>query len=355
MRNYHEPIQIRTEVGKPADTSVLVIYTGGTIGMDYDPTGSFLVPFDFAQIMERVPELAYFDFQITVLQLLNPIDSSDISPNHWLELAQIIEKFYDDYDGFVVLHGTDTMAYSASALSFLLENLGKPVIFTGSQLPIAHSRTDGRENFVSALEIAATKKVRIPEVCIFFDNLLLRANRTRKVQSSKFTAFKSENYPPLAVAGITIEYNETVMLSMPEKPLKVHQAFDSRVFFLKIFPGIHRNYLVTLLSISDIQCVVMESYGSGNVPTNEDFLDILHEAIQKGKLIYNISQCSGGRVKQGRYGAGHRLNQIGVIEGADITPEAAITKLMFLLALEKNKTDLTQLLLTSLRGEITIK
>ncbi len=355
MRNYHKPIQIRTAVGEPADTSIFVIYTGGTIGMDYDPTGSFLVPFDFGQIMEQVPELGRFDFQLTVLQLINPIDSSDICPEHWVELAQIIEEFYAHYDGFVILHGTDTMAYSASALSFLLENLGKPVIFTGSQLPISHARTDGRENFISALEIAATKKVCIPEVCIFFDNLLLRANRTRKVQSSKFTAFKSENYPPLALAGITIDYNESAILPMPNKPLKVHQTFDSRVFFVKIFPGIHRNYLAKILELPDIKSIVMESYGSGNVPTDDEFLEILQETIQKGKIIYNISQCNGGRVKQDMYGAGYRLNQIGVIEGADITPESAVTKLMFLTSFEQNIQKITKLLQISLRGEMTLK
>ena len=352
MQNYHEPIQIPTTVGHPSETSILVIYTGGTIGMDYDPTGSFLIPFDFSQIMEKVPELARFDFQLTVLQLRKPIDSSDITPSHWIELAEIIRDSYNDYDGFVILHGTDTMAYSASALSYLLENLGKPVIFTGAQLPIGHTRTDGRKNFVSALEIVANQNVVIPEVCIFFDNYLFRGNRTRKVQSSKFTAFKSENYPPLAVASITIEYNTPYILSPPTKPLQVHTELNQNVFFIKIFPGIQKHYLTQALEIPHLQGIVIETYGSGNAPTDEKFLKILQEATHRNIVIYNVSQCNGGKVRQSMYGAGHKLNEIGIIEGIDITPEAAVTKLMFLIALKQNLDERKLLLQISLRGEI---
>lgn len=355
MYNVHQPIQIDTAGTTGSNQpSVLVIYTGGTIGMNYDPSGSFLMPFDFRQIMDQVPELTQFNLQLSVLQIDSPIDSSDMSPKHWVGLAQVIEKFYADYHGFVILHGTDTMAYSASAMSFLLENLGKPVIFTGSQLPIGHKRTDGRENFISALEIASNQSVCIPEVCIFFDNLLLRANKSRKVQNSKFTAFKSENYPPLAIAGITIEYNESVILPMPTKKLRVYTELDSRVLIIKIFPGISQEYLNCIFQIDDLQAIIIETYGAGNVPMDEYFLKILNQAVQKDKIIYNVSQCNGGRVKQSLYDSGHQLNRIGVIGGSDITSESAVTKLMFLLSKYKNKSTIKQKLRLSLRGEITI-
>lgn len=356
--HYHAPIQIQTASGSSAGTSILVIYTGGTIGMDYDPTGSFLIPFDFEQILKKLPELLRFDLNLTVLSFLEPIDSSDMTPQHWLSLAKVIGDFYDDYDGFVILHGTDTMAYSASALSFLLENLAKPVIFTGSQLPIARPRTDARENFISALEIAATQedgKPLIPEVCIFFDNLLLRANRTRKVQSHIFTAFKSGNYPPLAITGVTIDYQTHVILPIPQKSLIVHQTLNEDIFTVRLFPGMNLNYLASIIEMPRLQGIVLESYGSGNVPTDDQFLDILQYAIEKDIIIYNVSQCNGGAVQQDLYGAGQRLNEIGVIEGADSTPEAALTKLMFITALETDLDKRKNLLYKSLRGEMTSK
>jgi len=355
MQQYYKTINIRTAV-RSADTSILVIYTGGTIGMDYDATGKHLVPFDMSKIVDKVPELRRFDFELSFLSFITPLDSSDILPTHWLNLARIIENFYTQYDAFVILHGTDTMAYSASALSFLLKNLAKPVIFTGSQLPMAMRRTDARENLIGALEIASTKrngKALIPEVCIYFDNLLLRGNRSRKAQSTNFTAFKSANFPPLAIAGVNIQYNENLILPMPQEKLQIGEKMASNVFLVKIFPGMSIAYLDCILQMPQLQGVVLQTYGSGNAPSDEAFIRILRNAIGKGIFIYNVTQCNGGMVKQGLYGTSRALAEIGVLSGTDITPEAAITKMMFLLANEQKKLRINQLMSCSMCGEMT--
>jgi L-asparaginase len=335
-------------------SSVLIIYTGGTMGMAYDKEQNTLVPFDFNGILDQLPELHRFELEITIISFEHPLDSSNMKPSHWIDLAKIIHTNYNTYDGFVILHGTDTMAYSASALSFLLENLDKPVVFTGAQLPIGVVRTDARENFITALEIASAKKdgrAIVGEVCIYFNNFLLRGNRSKKVQSSHFDAFLSENYPYLAEAGVAMEYNQFALFRHPaELPLKVYDQMDSHVCIIKLFPGIDKVYLSSVFNIPELKGVVLETYGSGNGPTDDWFIDCLKEAIDKGIVIYNVSQCIGGAVNQSQYLTSKRLNDIGVLSGGNITSEAAVTKLMFVLA--NRKKDIVKSLTESLRGEM---
>ncbi len=357
MLNYYQTINVNTSAAQGgAATSVLVIYTGGTIGMDYDPSGKYLVPFDFSQILKKIPELSRFEIEITVLPFEQPIDSSDVKIHHWLNIARTIYDFYQDFDAFVILHGTDTMAYTASALSFLLENLGKPVIFTGSQLPIGARRTDARENFISALEIAASRHADgtplVPEVCIFFANLLLRGNRARKVQSLDFTAFESENYPPLATAGIRIAYNHNLIVPPPEGTFDFYSQMDNNVVFLKLFPSISNQYIEQVFRLEGLKGVVLETFGSGNAPSENGFISTLETAIRNGILICNVSQCNGGAVIQGMYGTSRRLRDIGVVSGGDMTPEAAITKMMFLLGNANDHAFIRQRMAEPMRGEM---
>jgi L-asparaginase len=352
-------VKVNIDTAAPAqpEASILIIYTGGTIGMVLDEERQHLVPFNFSQITDKVPELNQFNYLLTVVSLEPAIDSSNVGVSDWLLLANLIEEQYHDYDGFVVLHGTDTMAYSASALSYLLENLQKPVIFTGAQVPIGMIRTDARENLITALQIAATKangKSMVPEVCVYFHNLLLRGNRAKKVESSHFDAFKSENYPPLAEAGITVDYNPNYILSHPEGNFKVHHQLDEHVAVLKLFPGITPQVVRSLLQSPGLKGVVLETFGSGNAPTVDWFLELLEEALSKGVHILNVSQCDEGRVDQGRYETSKYLLNMGVIGGDDITTEAAITKLMFVLALDLPPQQTRELLATNLRGEITL-
>ena len=333
MKRYYKTVNINSAI--PGEQgSVLVIYTGGTIGMDYDKATGSLIPFDFEKIMEKVPELKRFDFRLTVLSFNHLLDSSDISIKHWLELSRIIHDFYDDYDGFVILHGTDTMAYSASALSFLLENLGKPVIFTGAQLPIGASRTDARDNLVTALEIALAKNqgaALTPEVCIYFDHLLLRGNRAKKVQNFNFTAFESANYPALAVAGIHIDYNLSLINPPTAEPLKIHHKMDDRVGIVKLFPGITEAMLRPIFNTENLKGIILETFGSGNAPTASWFLNMVKKSIDNGVHILNVSQCNGGSVSQGKYITSKYLDDLGVLSAGDMTFEAAVTKMMFVL------------------------
>jgi len=351
-------VDIDTAAPQHPEAAILIIYTGGTVGMVFDEAARHLVPFNFSQIVDHVPELRQFNYLLTVLSLEPAIDSSNVSVEDWLLLARLIGENYARYDGFVVLHGTDTMAYSASALSYLLENLQKPVIFTGAQVPIGRIRTDARENLITALQIAATKnkegKSMVPEVCIYFRNLLLRGNRSKKVESSHFDAFKSGNYPPLAETGIDIDYKQEYMLAHPRAPFKVHQHLDNRVAVLKLFPGISPEVVRSVLQAPGLRGVVMETFGSGNAPTSAWFLDLLQAAVDRGVYIVNVSQCDEGRVDQGRYETSKYLLNMGTLGGADITTEAAITKLMYVLGLGLDEEQTRDLLQRNLRGEISL-
>jgi len=340
-------------------SSILLIYTGGTIGMKEDPSIQALRPFDFSQILEEVPELGKFAYRIDSYTFDPLIDSSDIEPSSWQALASIIEERYDQYDGFVVLHGTDTMAYSASALSFMIEGLTKPVIFTGSQLPIGVPRTDGKENLISAVEIAAAKDQEgnaiVPEVCICFDNVLMRGNRTTKINSDNFRAFRSENYPPLAEAGISIKYN-TGLIRKPEswntRPV-FHKTLDTRVSILKIHPGITPQVVRNILCGPESRAVILETYGAGNAPSKEWFLDLIRQADRMGKIILNVTQCMAGSVNMDIYATGKSLKQSGVLSGYDSTTESALAKLFFLLGEFQDNGKVKALLETDIRGEIS--
>lgn len=341
------------------DRKILLIYTGGTIGMKQNPDTLLLEPFDFTQILEEVPELRKFGFAIDTYSFDPVIDSSDANPAFWVRLSELIRDNYGRYDGFVVLHGTDTMAYSASALSFMLENLEKPVIFTGSQLPIGILRTDGKENLIDSLELAAACDAQghpcVSEVCIYFENELFRGNRTTKHSAETFSAFRSPNYPPLAQVGTHIRYNSQV-LSRPVRwggPLLLHTRLDNRVALLKLFPGISETYVRNVLSTEGLRAVVLETFGSGNAPSFPWFLEALSAFTAAGGIVVNITQCQTGTVDMGTYANGDILRRAGVVCGRDMTTEAALTKLFVLLGqYDDNKTVAIKLEI-GLSGEIS--
>lgn len=342
---------------KKKNISILIIYTGGTIGMVHDPVTGALVPIDFRHITNHVPELGKFGYNLQSVTFEPVKDSSNIDPDVWVKMAETIEKNYDKYEGFVVLHGTDTMAYSASALSYMLENLGKPVVFTGSQLPIGLLRTDGRENLITAIEIAAGREdgsAIVPEVCIFFDNELTRGNRTTKFSAEHFDAFNSPNYPPLAEVGLHLKYNVNHILHPSKKSkLKVHLKFDNNVAILKLFPGINRNLVQAVINTKGLKAMIIETFGSGNAPTYKWFIDDLKSFIAKGGIIYNVTQCHGGSVEMGLYETSREMLAAGVISGKDITSEASVTKLMHLLGVCKTRKEVIRYLALPLAGEIS--
>jgi L-asparaginase len=339
--------------------SILLIYTGGTIGMIENPETGALESFNFQHLKDNMPELKKLGYTVATYQFDPPVDSAEMGPDGWQKIVQIIATNYPVYNGFVVLHGTDTMAYTASALSFMLENLSKPVILTGSQLPIGVLRTDGKENLITAIEIAAAKENNmsiVPEVCIFFENTLLRGNRTRKINADNFNAFRSYNYPPLAYAGVHIKY-DTAQIYHPilRKPLKVHYLLDRNIAILKLFPGMSPQVIENILNTPGLKGVVMETFGSGNAPTEEWFFNMLKEAVGRGLVIVNVTQCLGGSVEMHRYETGQKLLEAGVISGYDSTTESAVTKLMFLFGHGLSPDEVKEHMNCSLIGEITIR
>lgn len=340
-------------------SALLLIYTGGTIGMKQDMKDLTLKPFDFSQILDEVPEIRKFAFKIDTYSFEPPIDSSDVEPSLWQDLARLIKEKYEDYDGFIILHGTDTMSYSASALSFMLDGLTKPVIFTGSQLPIGVPRTDGKENLISAVEIASAKDDEghpaVPEVCVCFDSLLMRGNRSTKVNSEVFRAFQSPNFPPLAEAGINIRYNNEYIRKPNDwyQSLTINTELDTRVSILKIHPGITPEVVRNILCGKETRAIIMETYGSGNAPTRDWFLDIVKESSAMNKIIVNVTQCLAGTVNMNIYANGKALERAGVIDGYDSTTESALAKLFYLMGKSRDNEWVKAMMGRNLKGEIS--
>ncbi|MBQ0056205.1 MAG: asparaginase [Bacteroidales bacterium] len=342
----------------PTLPRVLLIYTGGTIGMVRNPQTGVHEPLNFEHLVSHVPELSQIKVAVSTIQFEQPIDSSNMTPHHWAMIARIIVENYEKYDGFVVLHGTDTMAYTASALSYMLDNLQKPVILTGSQLPIGVLRTDGKENLITAIEMAADHdrigQPMVPEVCVYFQSKLLRGNRSKKLSAEEFNAFRSPNYPALAEIGVHITYAHH-HINYPREhntPLRPRYSFCTDVVMLKLFPGISQMMVHSVLAIPSLRGVVLETFGAGNAMTESWFLDEIASAVRRGVVVINVTQCIDGMVEMSTYDTGNRLNKAGVISAGDMTTEATITKLMFLLGQGQSQEEVGKNMLTSIAGEI---
>ncbi|WNH08908.1 asparaginase [Thalassobellus suaedae] len=342
---------------KKSKANILLIYTGGTIGMIKDFKTSTLKAFDFKTLLEKIPELQLLDCNIDTVSFKKPIDSSNMKPEYWVQIVDIIEDNYSDFDGFVVLHGSDTMSYTASALSFMLENLAKPVVFTGSQLPIGDLRTDAKENLITSIQVASLKhenKPLIKEVCLYFEYKLYRANRTTKINAENFQAFASFNYPDLAESGVHLKINNKYLFKPDlNKTLIVHKKLDNNIALIKLFPGISEVIVSGIINSPKLKAVIIETFGSGNCTTEKWFVETLTEAILKGIYIINITQCSGGSVMMGHYETSNQLKEIGVISGKDITTEAAIGKLMFMLGQNISSIKFKNIFEKPLRGEMS--
>ncbi|MCA0933223.1 asparaginase [Lutimonas saemankumensis] len=336
---------------------ILIIYTGGTIGMVKDYETNALKPFDFENLKTKIPELNLLECSLKTTAFEQPIDSSDMSPDHWINIAEIIESNHDQTDGFVVLTGTDTMSYTASAMSFILENLSKPVIFTGSQLPIGDLRTDAKENLITAIQVASAfenGEAVVQEVALYFEYKLYRANRTTKVSAEQFEAFQSPNYPNLGESGVHLIFNRQFLKrTKKDLPLKVQKNLDANVVILKLFPGIQRSMVEYILNYPDLHGVILETYGAGNAPTDSWFFEILIKTIQRGIPIVNVSQCISGGVLMGLYETSTKMKSIGVINGKNITTESAVAKLKLMLGLKIPYNEFKEKFETEIRGEMS--
>ena len=337
---------------------ILVIYTGGTIGMIKDPVSGHLSNVDFNLIYDHVPELKRLNVELDTMSLNEPIDSSEIQPKNWIDLAKLIQSSYDSYDGFVVLHGSDTMSYTASALSFMFDGLRKPIVLTGSQLPIGVIRTDGKENLITAIEIASTSEKDgeplIQEVAVYFDYQLFRGNRSTKHSAENFEAFKSPNYDVLCTAGVEIKYNYVKLYRSRSEKLSLNTSFNSKVVSLKLFPGMNFELYKTFFNRDKVDGILLETFGAGNAPSSRVFRELLSKFISEGGVVLNLTQCSSGSVRQGLYKTSSQFNDLGVISGADMTYEAAITKLMLSLDMVSSSLSINELLSSNLRGEMSI-